>query len=72
MVSKVVLFLKYYRVTGQSKRAKIPKNKVVFSSTSYDAVSLAHQVVSKGNSIGFDLFRIDLESRSVSLLQGNS
>lgn len=59
-------------VAGQSKRTKVPKNKVVLSSTSHKLVAFAHEVVPKSNSIGPDLLSIGLESRRHGLLQGNS
>ena len=59
-------------ITCQSKRAKIPKDKVVLSSTSDKLVSFAHQVVSKSNSIGPNLLGVGLEPRGHGLFQGNS
>jgi len=58
--------------TCQSKGSKIPQNEVVLSSFSNKLVSLAHQVVSKGNGICLDLFGIGLEPRGLDLFQGNS
>lgn len=58
--------------TSQPKRPEIPQNKVVLGSSCDKLVILAHQILSKGNSIGLDLFCIGFEPRCHGLLESNS
>ena len=48
-------------LTSQAKRPEIPQDKVVLSSAGDKLVSLAHQVLPEGNSVGLDLLSIGLE-----------
>ena len=57
--------------TSQSKRAEIPQDKMVLGSAGDKTVSLAHQVIPKGNRVGLNLLGICLEARRHGLFQSN-